>query len=260
MITLAISSQKGGVGKTTTSINLAYAFARSGIKTLLVDADPQGSVGLSLTRQTRSLKGFYDLMEDPKLSVESLVVPTRSKLFSLMTAGQACDYELSGDSSSTSKERVDAFFHELEGLGYELVIMDTAAGLFNTTADVVSACTGVIIPQQAEPLGIRSVPKMLQVLNKMRSSHSELRILGVLLTMELKQLAESREAGQALRAILPEELVFKTTIPRDDLFLRASARGIPAGVMEDGGGALAVYDQLRVEIEARIDSPVFHRT
>jgi len=61
--TLAITSQKGGVGKTTLSINLAYAFARSGRKTLLVDTDPQGSVGLSLTRQSRHLSGFYDFLK-----------------------------------------------------------------------------------------------------------------------------------------------------------------------------------------------------
>ncbi len=259
MITLAISSQKGGVGKTTTSINLSYAFARSGVRTLLVDADPQGSVGLSLTRQARSLDGFYDAMEDPEMDLEGLVVPTKMKTLSLMAAGQASDYETGEEPVDASLERVRSLFSEIKGLGYELAIIDTAAGLFGTTANVVSACSGVIIPQQAEPLGIRSVPKMLQVLNRMRGMNPDLRILGVILTMEQKQLAESREAGEALRAMLPEELVFKTAIPRDDLFLRASARGVPVGVMEDGRGALAVYDQLRMEIEARIDSPIFQK-
>lgn len=60
VITLAITSQKGGVGKTTVAINLAHAFARSGRRTLLVDSDPQGSVGLSLTRQSRHLTGFFE--------------------------------------------------------------------------------------------------------------------------------------------------------------------------------------------------------
>ncbi len=64
MITIGVSSQKGGVGKTTVSINLAYAFARSGRKVLVIDADPQGSVGLSLTKKTRTLKGFFDYLSD----------------------------------------------------------------------------------------------------------------------------------------------------------------------------------------------------
>ena len=91
MITIAVSSQKGGVGKTTLCINLAHSFARNGRKTLLVDADPQGSVGLSLTRQSRVLPGFYDLMADPVYPIERLIVPTRLETLSLVAAGQTSD-------------------------------------------------------------------------------------------------------------------------------------------------------------------------
>ena len=70
VVTIAISSQKGGVGKTTVAINLAHAFGRNGSRTVLVDADPQGSVGLSLTRQSRLLSGFYDYIDDTEVQVE----------------------------------------------------------------------------------------------------------------------------------------------------------------------------------------------
>jgi len=80
-----------------------------------------------------------------------------------------------------------------------------------------------------------------------------LTVLGVCLTMVQNDLAESTEAAVALRQLLPPEMVFKTQIPRDGLFVRASARGLPVGVLEDGAGAQIVFDSLRAEIEAKLE-------
>lgn len=252
MITIAVSSQKGGVGKTTLSINLAHSFARNGRRTLLIDADPQGSVGLSLTRQSRVLPGFYDLMSDPVYPVERLIVPTRLDTLSLVPAGQTSDYELGGGKMGVTLHRVREFLRGVESRGYEVCIIDTAAGLFGATADVLSASSAVIIPQQAEPLGIRSVPKLMSALARMRLVNPNLNVLGLVLTMIQPSLAESREASQGLKDILPSEMVFQTMIPRDDLFIRASARGLPIGAMENGAGAMAVFDQIRLEVESKL--------
>ena len=80
-----------------------------------------------------------------------------------------------------------------------------------------------------------------------------LSVLGVCLTMVQNDLAESIEAASALRQLLPEEMVFQTQIPRDGLFVRASARGLPVGVLEDGAGAQIVFDALRSEIETKLE-------
>ncbi len=251
MINIAVSSQKGGVGKTTVSINLAHAFARAGVRTLLVDADPQGSVGLSLTRQSRLLAGFYDFLKDPSTPLERLIVPTRLETFALVASGQASDYE-AGGGIGAHLSRVRDFLHAVAGRGYDLCIMDTAAGLFGVTGDVVSSSDAIMILQQAEPLGIRSVPKLLEGLNRMRVMNPRLSILGVCLTMVQHDLIESTEAAAALRQLLPPEMVFQTQIPRNPLFVRASARGLPIGAMEEGAAVQAVFDRLRVEIEDKL--------
>ncbi|MFZ9936602.1 MAG: ParA family protein [Luteolibacter sp.] len=251
MINIAVSSQKGGVGKTTVSINLAHAFARSGVRTLLVDADPQGSVGLSLTRQSRLLSGFYDFLQDPGIPLDRLIVPTRLETFALVASGQASDYE-AGGGMGAHLARVRAFLRGAAARGFDLCIIDTAAGLFGATGDVIASSDAIMIPQQAEPLGIRSVPKLLEGLNRLRIMNPRLTVLGVCLTMVQPELADSAEAAAALRQLLPAEMLFQSQIPRDPLFVRASARGLPVGVMEDGAGAQAVFDSLRMEIEAKL--------
>jgi chromosome partitioning protein len=239
VISIAVSSQKGGVGKTTVSINLAHSFARAGVKTLLVDADPQGSVGLSLTRQSRLLAGFYDYLADPRIPLDRLIVPTRLETFSLVASGQGSDYE--------------------SARGFDLCIIDTAAGLFGVTGDVIASSDAILIPQQAEPLGIRSVPKLLEGLNRLRVTNPQLSVLGVCLTMVQHDLTESTEAAAALRQLLPQEMTFQTQIPRDGIFVRASARGLPVGVLEDGAGAQAVFDSLRAEIELKLKPNSAHQ-
>ncbi len=253
MISIAVSSQKGGVGKTTVSINLAHSFARAGKKTLLVDADPQGSVGLSLTRQSRLLAGFYDYLTDPNIPLERLIVPTRLETFSLVTSGLASDYEAGGSGMGAHLTRIRSLLRGVATKGFDVCLIDTAAGLFGVTGDVIASSDAIMIPQQAEPLGIRSVPKLLDGLNRLRVMNPRLRVLGVCLTMVQNDLAESTQAAAGLRQLLPQEMVFQTQIPRDGLFIRASARGLPIGVLDDGAGAQHVFDSLRGEIEAKLE-------
>lgn len=251
MINIAVSSQKGGVGKTTLSINLAHAFARAGVKTLLIDADPQGSVGLSLTRQSRLFPGFYDYLTHPADDLSPYIVATRMETFSLVASGKESDYEAGGTMGS-HLARVRNFLDGAASMGFQMCIIDTAAGLFGVTADVVTTCDAVLIPQQAEPLGIRSIPKMLEGLNRLRVMNPRLSILGVCMTMVQHDIEESLQAATALQQLLPDGMVFSTQIPRDGLFIKASAKGLPIGALAEGANVQRIFDSLRDEIESKL--------
>lgn len=190
-------------------------------------------------------------MNHPETPLEQLIVPTRLSTFSLVACGQGGDYE-TGGSLGAYLSRLRTFLHRVEASGYDLCIIDTAAGLFGLTADVISTSHAVMIPQQAEPLGIRSIPKLLEGLNRLKVMNPRLTVLGVCLTMVQNDLPESVDAANALRKLLPAEMVFESQVPRDPVFVKASARGLPVGVLEDGANMQLVFDRLRVEIDRKL--------
>jgi len=96
------------------------------------------------------------------------------------------------------------------------------------------------------------LPKMLEALKKLRKINPKLHILGVLLTMVQRDLRESVEAGEGLRAVLPDNLVMEAEIPRDDIFIKASARGLPVGVLKGGEDVMEEFNELRKEIELKL--------
>lgn len=251
MIAISTASQKGGVGKTTLCINLAYSLARRGWRVLLVDTDPQGGVGLSLAKSAKSREGFYEFVLK-RGDLPNLVITTRLPELEVMPAGLT---DASARVTSVMHEapgRVADLLRAAELRGIDCVLFDTAAGLNGMSETIVKACDYVILPQQAEPLAVRSVPHMLETLARFRAEGAGVKVAGILLTMVMREHEMSLRVARELREMLPANLLFQQSIPRMPSFLDASALGVPVALTKRNPPPEAlIFDQIAAELEQR---------
>lgn len=255
VIAIATASQKGGVGKTTVCINLAHALARRGWNTLVADTDPQGGIGLSLSRSTRKRRGFYDFLMHGG-EARSLVLPTRLPELSIMPCGDSGSFLRAGGKLDLVPEKLRDLLRQLDLQRYDCILLDTAAGLNGVSEIIVRGSDWVLIPQQSEPLAVRSIPLLLETLARFRSEGSRMRIAGILLTMLSSQLDASIRVAREVREMLPASLLFQQSIPRDPLFLEASALGLPLSLIRKNPPPTALlFDQIAAELEERIGLP-----
>jgi chromosome partitioning protein len=251
MLTLAVASQKGGVGKTTVALNLAYALARRGWRVLLVDTDVQGSIGYSLQGEASRRSGLVDFLRGDK-SFEELILPTRFPSFHVLPAGAA---------SATDVARWSELLAGSPGLAgvqeasaeRDLLVVDTSSGLQGDTLEVLLRADFVLVPLQAEPLALRSLQRVLDALVDARTRAPQLRLAGFVLTMISTRHEVSLSVAQESWRLLPGDRVLETTVPRHEAFLEASAKGVPLGLLSHRPPPVAaVFDQLAAELEPRL--------
>lgn len=252
MRSVALASQKGGVGKTTVALNLAYAFALRGWRTLLVDADPQGSIGLSLVGDAAGREGFVELLEGAG-SLESLALTTREPNLRILAAGGVSPFR--GDRWEAAVRKGGAVDRLLEeaATGCDLLVADTASGLHGATLELVGACDHLLVPIQAEPLALRSVTQVLEAVGKLREDGRAVSVAGFLVTMLSSRQSVSLGVAQEVWSMLPLELVLEAFVPRDEAFLVASAHGVPLGLLGRRPPPVAsVFDRVAAELEVKL--------
>lgn len=253
VIRLIIGSQKGGVGKTTLSVNLAYAMARRGWKVLLMDTDPQGGVGLSLSRRVRGCNGFYDALVGGA-EVEGLILSTRLPELKIFPAGRLTSFFQLERTGAETVVRLERMFRTLETMDFDLVMVDTAAGLYGVTNILLRVADYLLTPQQAEPLALRSIPQLLHSVAELRRNGTRVQLAGIILTMLSQDNPVSLRVSRELAALLPPGLLLEPCVPRDSAFLEASDKGMPLSLLQNGAAnsTSLVFEQLAAEVESRI--------
>ena len=243
----SIINQKGGVGKTTTTINLGTAMAACGANVLIIDMDPQGnlSTGMGVEKVKRE-KGVYNILID-NLSINDAVVKTEIPNLNLIPSNDdllGFDIELSNES-----DRVMRLKKALENINsYDYILLDCPPSLSLLTLNALVASTGALVPLQAEFYALEGLSQLLKTIEEIKNSvNQNLMLEGVIITMFDGRNNLSNQVEQDVRSYLGTE-VFTTKIPRNIRLSEAPSHGLPALIYDHKCSGSTAYINLAREV------------
>jgi chromosome partitioning protein len=253
MIRISVANQKGGVGKTTTAINLATALAAIGWRVLLIDLDPQGnaSTGLGVSPSQRG-RSSYDVLIGSASVVEAAVA-TRVPRLDLLPATvdlSGAEVELVG--LDDRAHRLDKALAAAPPARWDIVLVDCPPSLGLLTVNALVAARYLLVPLQAEFFALEGLSQLLQTVERIRTAFNpELSILGVALTMFDRRNNLSQAVGDDVRACLGAA-VFDTVVPRNVRLSEAPSHGLPALIYDLKCPGSEAYIRLAREVIGRL--------
>jgi len=242
---IVLANQKGGVAKTTTTLNLGVAFAEQGYRVLLVDLDPQGNLTMSQGLDPDTVEqSMFDVLVH-RMPMEQVIVTREVDLAVSSIDLAGADMALS---SQIGRERMLEKALAPVRDRYDYVFIDTPPSLGLLTINAFVAATGVIVPVQTEYLSLRGLVQLESTLAMVRENlNPTVGIVGIVPTMYDKRLTHSREADEILRENFGD-LVYHTRIRKTVRFAEAPVKGVSVLAYEPGGEAADMYRDLAKEV------------
>jgi chromosome partitioning protein len=245
---IAVASPKGGSGKTTLSLNLAVSLAESGLRVVLVDADPNGDVLSAISARGRATTGLFEAVAGDVDAAQLLLNTAIPNLKVVPAMGPNVLDGIAERLADSTMTRL--VFQGLRG-GADVVVVDTPAGMFGMTAQILEISTHVIGVLQAESIARRSFSMFQQGLNVLGHRPN---VLGVVLNMFRRSHSASLAVLLDAGLDMPDGWLFQTTIPRNDVFLEASESGRPVRFTETDSASVIslLFDTLASEVKDRL--------
>ena len=247
---ISIASQKGGVGKTTTTLNLGFSLSRFGNRVLLIDGDPQGGMTIASNVKRRTTLGIIDLLKGGH-GLGDIVMQTRDRTLSVAGIGRLEPEDVFLLEEAAKDGRLGKIIKAVASK-FDYVLLDAPAGVGGIVTALLTVSDSVILVVLCKTLSLKTLPSFLTMTKWVRDNKNpQLKLEGIVFSMLDRRNPIEAELLAEFKTSLPEEIFFKSLLPFDELIEKASGRSFPVALMPDSQQANKYYIDLALELKER---------